>query len=137
MLATERYAPSFAGKGAFPPVFRLSVAIGALAGTAMVYQRSCLRFYGWTENSREVEMDMKEMVEKVKKGEPLYGESSLTPYMQGVAARNSRYSALMLHVLPMANFTNHNQVGLFENTAQLVTYISVARCGHCQILPAS
>lgn len=110
MLATEKYAPSFTGKGGFGAPFRLSVAIGVLAGLGLVYQRSCLRFYGWTENGREVEMDMKEMVEKVKKGEPLYGETTLTPYMQGIAARNSRYSALMAHIVPMANFTNHNQV---------------------------
>ena len=57
-------------------------------------------------------MDMREMVDKVKKGEPLYGHSDLTPYMQGVAARNSRYSALLGHVLPWANFVNHNQVRL-------------------------
>lgn len=112
MLATEKYAPSFSGKGAFGPPFRLSVAVGLFAGLGLVYQRSCLRFYGWMENGREVEMDMREMVEKVKKGEPLYGETTLTPYMQGIAARNSRYSALMAHVVPMANFTNHNQVGL-------------------------
>jgi C-terminal of NADH-ubiquinone oxidoreductase 21 kDa subunit len=55
-------------------------------------------------------MDMREMVDKVKKGEPLYGHSDLTPYMQGVAARNSRYSALLGHVLPWMNFVNHNQV---------------------------
>jgi hypothetical protein len=71
---------------------------------------SAVRLYGWTENNREVEMDMREMVDKVKKGEPLYGHSSLTPYMQGVAARNSRYSALMAQVIPWANFVNHNQV---------------------------
>ena len=57
-------------------------------------------------------MDMREMVDKVKRGEPLYGKSSLTPYMQGVAARNSRYSALMAHVIPWVNFVNHNQVSL-------------------------
>jgi len=57
-------------------------------------------------------MDMREMVDKVKKGEPLYGHSELTPYMQGVAARNSRYSALLGHVLPWMNFVNHNQVSL-------------------------
>jgi len=110
MLTTERYAPSFAGKGAFPPIFRLSVAIGITAGLGLVYQRSCLRFYGWTENDREVQMDMREMVDKVKKGEPLYGESELTPYMQGISARNSRYSSLFMHIIPFANFTNHNQV---------------------------
>jgi hypothetical protein len=73
---------------------------------------STVRFYGWTENSREVDMDMREMVDKVKKGEELYGKSSLTPYMQGVAARNSRYSMLMVHVIPWANFFNHNQVSV-------------------------
>jgi hypothetical protein len=146
MLASERFAPSFAGKGAFPPIFRLSLAIGLIGGLGIVYQKSCrkssvrnrhktsqaplamdveivavdgieselmlstVRFYGWTENSREVDMDMREMVDKVKKGEELYGRSSLTPYMQGVAARNSRYSMMMVHVIPWANFFNHNQV---------------------------
>lgn len=78
----------------------------------MVYQKSCLRFLGWEENAREVEMDMREMVDKVKKGEPLYGETELSPYMQGIAARNSRYSSLMFHIMPMMNFVNHNQVSL-------------------------
>lgn len=41
MLLTERFAPSFSGKGAFPPVLRLSVGIGLIAGAGMVYQRSC------------------------------------------------------------------------------------------------
>lgn len=68
------------------------------------------RFYGLTENSREEQMDMREMVDKVKKGEPLYGVSELSPYVQGVAARNSRYSSLFLHVMPWFNFVNHNQV---------------------------
>ena len=55
-------------------------------------------------------MDMREMVDKVKKGEPLYGKSTMTPYMQGVASRNSRYSGLFLHVIPWFNFVNHEQV---------------------------
>ena len=53
---------------------------------------------------------MREMVDKVKKGEPLYGKSSLTPYMQGIAARNSRYSGTFLYVIPWFNFVNHEQV---------------------------
>jgi hypothetical protein len=57
-------------------------------------------------------MDMREMVAKVKAGEPLYGHSSLTPYMQGVASRNSRYTGLFLHVVPWFNFVNHNQHGV-------------------------
>ena len=70
------------------------------------------RFYGAKENAREVEKDMREMVDKVKKGEPLYGKSHLTPYMQGVAARNSRYSASFLHVVPWVNLVHHEQVSL-------------------------
>lgn len=55
-------------------------------------------------------MDVREMTDKVKRGEPLYGKSTLTPYMQGVASRNSRYSGVWLHILPWFNFANHDQV---------------------------
>src|SRR4051812_49203212 len=65
-------------------------------------------------------MDMKEMVQKVKNKEPLYGTSTLDAHMQGVAARNSRYSQLFFHVIPWFNFVNHNQVPflflLFQGT---------------------
>ena len=57
-------------------------------------------------------MDMREMVDKVKAGQPLYGESQLTEYMQGVSSRNSRYSAVMLHLVPMFNFVNHPYHGV-------------------------
>ncbi len=68
------------------------------------------RFYGFSENRREVDRDMREMVARVKQGEPLYGRSSMTDYMQGVASRNSRYSGVFLHVIPWFNFVNHKQV---------------------------
>ena len=71
-----------------------------------------VRFYGATENRREVDMDMREMVAKVKAGEPLYGESKLSPYLQGVAARQSRYSALFFSAVPWFNFVNHGQHGV-------------------------
>lgn len=64
------------------------------------------------ENKREIDMDMKEMVGRVKKGLPLYGESTLTPAMQGVAARQSRYSALFMATIPWFNFVNHGQHGV-------------------------
>ena len=94
-----------------------------------------VRFYGFTENKREVDKDMREMVDKVKKGEPLYGASQLSEHMQGVAARNSRYTGLWIHFVPWFNFVNHNQVCyrgfiLFDD---LLT--ATARCGYCKILP--
>lgn len=50
------------------------------------------------------------MVGKVKNGEPLYGTSKVSDYLQGVAARNSRYSQLFIHILPWFNAVNHDQV---------------------------
>ncbi|RAL13615.1 putative NADH-ubiquinone oxidoreductase 21 kDa subunit [Aspergillus homomorphus CBS 101889] len=108
----ERVSPSHVGRGGFSPVMRLATAIGLVGGLHIFYQRSCNRFYGFTENAREVEMDMREMVDKVKKGEPLYGTSQVSPYLQGVAARNSRYSQLFSHVLPWFNIVNHDQHGV-------------------------
>lgn len=57
---------------------------------------------------------MREMVDKVKAGKPLYGESKMSEHLQGVAARNSRYSAVFNHLLPWFNFANHNQVSAHE-----------------------
>ncbi|KAI0172906.1 NADH-ubiquinone oxidoreductase 21 kDa subunit [Hypoxylon sp. FL1284] len=112
LAAMEKFAPSQVGRGGFARAMRLAGAIGVAGGFLYFYQRSCLRFYGMSENSREIEMDMQEMVSKVKAGEPLYGESRLTPHMQGVAARQSRYSALFTAVIPWFNFVNHNQHGV-------------------------
>ncbi|KAF4469500.1 NADH-ubiquinone oxidoreductase 21 kDa subunit [Fusarium albosuccineum] len=112
LYALEKFAPSHVGKGGFPKAMRLAGGIGVLGGFLYFYQRSCLRFYGATENAREIEMDMREMVDKVKNGEPLYGASRLSPHMQGVAARQSRYSALFIATIPWFNFVNHNQHGV-------------------------
>jgi len=70
------------------------------------------RFYGARENRREVEMDMQEMVAKVKRGESLYGKSEMTEHMQGVAHRNSRFAGVFSHVLPWPNFVNHPYHGV-------------------------
>ncbi len=82
-------------------------------------------------------MDMKEMVEKVKKGESLYGASDLNEYHQGVAARNSRYSALLAHIVPWANLVNHNQVSSNMAEGVHITDEGVAWSRHCEILPTS
>ncbi|MCJ1405191.1 hypothetical protein MMC11_008417 [Xylographa trunciseda] len=113
MLLWERLAPSHVGKGGFPPIMRLAGALGLVGGVMELgLTLPSVRFYGFRENQREVEKDMREMVDKVKKGEPLYGKSSLSPHMQGVASRNSRYSGVWLHVLPWFNIVNHEQHGV-------------------------
>ncbi|KAG8626411.1 hypothetical protein KVT40_005356 [Elsinoe batatas] len=91
---------------------RLNYFLGATAGFLYFYSRSINRFYGFTENRREVELDMREMTDKVKKGEPLYGTSSLSEYMQGVASRQTRYTGVNLAILPWFNFVNHPYHGV-------------------------
>ncbi|KAF3927516.1 hypothetical protein AA313_de0201871 [Arthrobotrys entomopaga] len=111
-LLMDYCSPSYMGRTALMSGARTSALIGLTGGFLLAYQRSSLRFWGWTENEREVKLDMREMIDKVKRKEPLYGESELTPYMQGVAARNSRYSQLMFHVFPWFNLANHDQHGV-------------------------
>ncbi|KAF2097908.1 hypothetical protein NA57DRAFT_76708 [Rhizodiscina lignyota] len=108
----EKFSPSFVGRGAYPPMFRLATMLGFTGGFLALTTNSTLRFLGVRENQRERDMDMREMVDKVKKGEPLYGVSRLSDHHQGVAMRNSRYSTFFIHVMPMFNFVNHNQHGV-------------------------
>ncbi|KAK0749092.1 putative NADH/ubiquinone oxidoreductase subunit [Schizothecium vesticola] len=108
----QKMHPSGVGKGGLAIGYRLTGWLGFMGGFFWYYQRSCMRFYGVSENEREIRMDMREMVDKVKKGEPLYGVSQLTPAMQGVAARQSRYSAMFMAVIPWFNFVNHSQHGV-------------------------
>jgi hypothetical protein len=112
MYWLERIHPSEVGRGGFAQIMRLTGALSVSAGFLLMYSRSIYRFYGFRENRREIEMDMREMTDRVKRGEPLYGQTSLTEYMQGAAARQSRYSGVFLHVLPWFNFVNHNQHGV-------------------------
>jgi hypothetical protein len=55
---------------------------------------------GLKENSREAAMDVKELSGRAKRGEPIYGETDLSDYLQGVAARNSTWSQLKLSAMP-------------------------------------
>jgi hypothetical protein len=45
-------------------------------------------------------MDMQEMVGKLRRGEPLYGVTSMDPYNQQVAASQSRYAQLKFRNAP-------------------------------------
>jgi hypothetical protein len=55
---------------------------------------------------------MREMVEKVKKGEPIYGASTLPEHHQHMAARNSRFSSIFIGIMPWFNVVNHNHHGV-------------------------
>jgi len=52
------------------------------------------RFWGWTENKREVDMDLAELSQRAQEGKPLYGKSDQPEWVQGVAHKNSVFSQL-------------------------------------------
>ena len=53
-----------------------------------------VRFWGWSENAREQELDNKEMTERARLGLPIYGVSNEPEWVQGAAYRNSAFSQL-------------------------------------------
>ncbi|EIM23598.1 hypothetical protein E3Q22_00972 [Wallemia mellicola] len=86
--------------------------LGVLGGFLLAYQRSSFRFFGWTENQEEQEKDMLELSQRAKDGKAIYGDTQLTPYLQGVAHRNSAFSQLKLATIPWFNFANHSHHGV-------------------------
>ncbi|ODQ52517.1 hypothetical protein SAICODRAFT_93412 [Saitoella complicata NRRL Y-17804] len=112
ILLWERIVPGKYPPGGRDATLRLCCFLGLTGGFLAAYLRSSQRFWGTRENAQEDEKDRMEMAEKIEKGEPLYGVSTLSEYSQGVAARNSRYSAWKMASVPWFNFVNHNQHGV-------------------------
>ncbi|KAI9225115.1 NADH-ubiquinone oxidoreductase complex I, 21 kDa subunit-domain-containing protein [Blastocladiella britannica] len=89
---------------------RSAGAIGFIGGFLLAYQKSSFRFWGLEENERELIKDREEFLAARTAGKSHHlGESGLEPYLQGVSARHSRYTALKFSWLPWFNFVNHNQ----------------------------
>ncbi|GAA5921235.1 hypothetical protein JCM6882_005820, partial [Rhodosporidiobolus microsporus] len=65
------------------------------------------RLWGWRENALEQSRDKEELSALAAQGKPLYGETDLPEYIQGVAHRNSMWSQLKFGVLPWFNLVNH------------------------------
>ncbi|GBE86364.1 NADH-ubiquinone oxidoreductase complex I, 21 kDa subunit-domain-containing protein [Sparassis latifolia] len=90
---------------------RLGGMLGFIGGFLLAYQRSSFRFWGWSENKREEELDRVELTERAAKGLPLYGESNQPEWVQGAAYRNSAFSQLKFQAFPMFNLVNHQHHG--------------------------
>lgn len=97
---------------------KLGGLLGFLGGFMFAYQRSssechcrespeiceflcAVRFWGWSENKREAEMDLQELRERAAQGLPLYGSSPQPDWVQQAANRNSQWSQLKFctHIL--------------------------------------
>lgn len=118
------YATVAAGTAAFPAALyfwdmadpthlrlrtslRLGGLLGFLGGFMLAYQRSSFRFWGWSENKREEEMDIAEMKQRVSEGKSLYGDSDQPMWVRNAAHNSSAFSQLKLHAFPWFNLVNH------------------------------
>lgn len=73
---------------------RLSTFLGLCGGFLFAYQRSSFRFWGWRENEIEQQAHQAAIDAGVKPPGTDPSKSDLTPYLQGVAHRNSAFSQL-------------------------------------------
>ncbi|KAG6891242.1 hypothetical protein C0995_008494 [Termitomyces sp. Mi166 len=90
---------------------RLGGFLGFVGGFLLSYQRSSARFWGWSENKREEEMDRVELSQRASEGKSLYGDSPQPQWVQAAAARNSQFSQLKFSAFPMLNLVNHPHHG--------------------------
>ncbi|KAJ3475699.1 hypothetical protein NLI96_g11666 [Meripilus lineatus] len=90
---------------------RLGGFLGFVGGFLFAYQRSSLRFWGWSENKREEELDRQELTQRVQQGLPAYGKSDQPEWVQGAAHRNSVFSQLKFNIFPMVNLVHHQHHG--------------------------
>ncbi|KAL8276999.1 hypothetical protein RQP46_010634 [Phenoliferia psychrophenolica] len=112
VYAFEMADPSKLGRVGLRPTLRLATWLGFAGGFLLAYQSSTLRLWGWTENALEQKRDLADLSALAAQGKPLYGETDLPEYVQGVAHRNSQWSQLKFGVLPWFNFVNHNHHGV-------------------------
>ncbi|KDQ61567.1 hypothetical protein JAAARDRAFT_31023 [Jaapia argillacea MUCL 33604] len=91
---------------------RLGGLLGFMGGFLMAYQRSSFRFWGWSENKREQELDFAELSARAKAGEPIYGESPQPEWVQNAAYHNSVWSQLKFAAFPMFNLVSHKWHGV-------------------------
>ncbi|GAA5848873.1 hypothetical protein JCM8547_006373 [Rhodosporidiobolus lusitaniae] len=99
--------PTKLGRAGLRPTLKLATWLGFCGGFLLAYQNSSLRLWGWRENALEQARDKAELSALASQGKPLYGESDLPEYIQGVAHRNSMWSQLKFGVLPWFNLVNH------------------------------
>ncbi|RIA98527.1 NADH-ubiquinone oxidoreductase complex I, 21 kDa subunit-domain-containing protein [Glomus cerebriforme] len=111
MLMMGKKINSGPSKG-LPLALKISTVLSLSAGFLLAYQRSSLRFWGWTENSKEVQKDKEELAKLFEKGEPLYGPTHMSEFNQKASSWFSKYSALKFSAIPWFNFANHRSHGV-------------------------
>ncbi len=87
---------------------RTSTLLGFFGGFQLAYCRSTLRFWGWQENSREIEKDRYETKASLAQNiNPYNQRSSLPAWLQGISTETTTNSQLNMAMIPLVNVTHH------------------------------
>lgn len=111
----ERLDPTNGRAYVKPPggVLRVTGLLGFIGGFLIAYNRSSQRFYGNSENSREVTKDRYEVKRNLSQGLPAFGKKpSMSPELQEMAMRNSKNSQFALFFFPWFSFFTHEYHGV-------------------------
>lgn len=111
----ERLDPTNGRQFVKPPpgVMRVTGLLGVIGGFMIAYNRSSQRFFGHTENAREVAMDRYQVKKNLSQGLPAFGKKpSMSPDLQNMAMRNSKNSQYALFFFPWFSFFTHEYHGV-------------------------
>ncbi|KAI0461338.1 hypothetical protein LJB42_001006 [Komagataella kurtzmanii] len=114
MVLFEKIEPAKGNTFKMPPpsIMRIATTIGFFGGFYYAYTSSTKRFWGYSENAREVAKDRYEVKKALSEKKSPYGSSLLNPYQQDMSARNSTNSQLLLAIFPWFNVANHQSHGI-------------------------
>ena len=100
---------------------RLSTFLGLCGGFLFAYQRTSFRFWGWKENELEQQAHQAALDAGIKPPGTDPSKSDLTPYMQGVAHRNSAFSQLKFSkfLTPPLTAYQHSSISLYSSEMAL------------------
>ncbi|KAI8321686.1 hypothetical protein GQ54DRAFT_289301 [Martensiomyces pterosporus] len=114
MYWMEKYQPS--GNPGKPLIRSMKIAggLGAFAGFLTAYSLVSARFWGATENSREIKKYREEYAKLKAQGKSMHGESHMPLSLQRTAAEYSTGAFLNFDVIPWFNFSSHPYHGQSE-----------------------
>ncbi|KAJ2078212.1 hypothetical protein H4R24_004641 [Coemansia sp. RSA 988] len=95
------------GKSQLGRAMKIVGAFSTIGGFLTAYQMSSARFFGISENAREIRKYRQEYLKLKAEGKPMHGKSTLPLSIQRISSSYSTGAFLNFDVIPIFNFINH------------------------------
>ncbi|KAI9504460.1 hypothetical protein GGI25_005289 [Coemansia spiralis] len=103
----ERYQPSGYPRKQLHKAMKASLLLTGVFGFLRMYKNVSSRFFGFSENGREIRMYREEYRRRKAQGIPMDGTSRLPLSIQRISASYTTGAWINFDMLPMFNFVNH------------------------------